>query len=287
MLANLNPVSLMTDGLGEFLASRYRQAFPDEPPEHARFLAETARQVMARIARSDALYHNAEHTMLAVMAGDQIIRGKMETEPVAQGDWLHFMIAVLTHDIGFVRGVCSGDTGTCMVVDRDGATMTPCRGASDACLGPHHIERGKMFVNDWFARSPYIDAERIASAIEMTRFPVPDAPAYRDANGEAGLVRAADLIGQLADPSYHRKVNALYWELCETGAAKALGYRDPADVRDKFPRFYETMVAPYLDPALAYLEKTPEGRRWAASLDANVNGAEARDNRIGPFSGGA
>lgn len=287
MLAKLNPLSIITSGLGDFLSSRYRQSFADALPKHAAFLTDTAQQIMARIGKSDALYHNAEHTMMAVMAADQIVRGRMLDEPVSREDWLHFMTAVLVHDIGFVRGVCPGDTETCMVVDEAGATMTPCRGASDACLGPHHIERGKIFARHWFAGSTIIDAGRIAASIEMTRFPVPDAPAYRDAEGEAGLVRAADLIGQLADPAYHRKVNALFRELRETGAAKAMGYEDPADIRDKFPAFYESMVAPYLGPALAHLAKTPEGRSWVASLKANVACAGTRDSRLGPFPGAA
>lgn len=275
----------MTDGLGDFLSTQYRRAFSDARPQHAAFLSETAGQIMARIGKSDALYHNAEHTMLAVMAAHQIIRGRMMDEEVSREDWLHFMTAIMVHDIGFVRGVCPGDTDTCMVVDEAGAMMTPCRGASDACLGPHHIERGKIVARNMFAKSDIVDAERIAASIEMTRFPVPDTPEYRDAAGEAGLVRAADLIGQLADPSYHRKVNALFWELRETGAAKAMGYKDPADIRDKFPAFYEGMVAPYLGPALAHLKKTPEGRYWIASLKANVSGPQARDSGVGPFPG--
>lgn len=275
----------MTDRLGEFLSTQYRQTFPNASPAHAAFLSDAAQQIMSRIGKSDALYHNAEHTMMAVMAAHQIVRGRMTDEKVSPEDWLHFMIAVLVHDIGFVRGVCPGDTESCMVVDEAGTMMTPCRGASDACLGPHHIERGKIFARHWFAGSRFVDAERIAAAIEMTRFPVPDAPEYKDAASEAGLVRAADLIGQLADPSYHRKVNALFWELCETGAAKAMGYKDPADVRDKFPAFYESKVAPWLGPALAHLKKTPEGRSWIANLKANVRGPEARDGGIGPFPG--
>ncbi len=52
----------------------------------------------------------------------------------------------------------------------------------------------------------------------LTRFPVPSGDDYQDCESEPGLVRAADLIGQLADPFYRRKVNALYQEFVETGA---------------------------------------------------------------------
>ena len=37
-------------------------------------------------------------------------------------------------------------------------------------------------------------------------------------------MRAADLIGQLGDPHYLRKANALYYEFEEVGMNKQLGY---------------------------------------------------------------
>jgi hypothetical protein len=52
------------------------------------------------------------------------------------------------------------------------------------------------------------------------RFPVPADDGHRETKTEAGLVRAADLIGQLADPFYPRKLNALFHELDEIGCAR-------------------------------------------------------------------
>ena len=49
------------------------------------------------------------------------------------------------------------------------------------------------------------------------------------------LLRAADLIGQLGDPHYLRKSNALYCEFEEIGLNKQLGYASPADIVDKYP----------------------------------------------------
>src|SRR3712207_7543267 len=61
---------------------------------------------------------------------------------------------------------------------------------------------------------------------------------YAETDTEAGLLRAADLIGQLADPFYPRKLNALFHELEEIGCNKRLGYASPADVADLYPRFF-------------------------------------------------
>jgi hypothetical protein len=54
------------------------------------------------------------------------------------------------------------------------------------------------------------------------------------------LLRAADLIGQLGDPHYLRKTNALFYEFEEIGLNRQLGYESPADLIDKYPQFYST-----------------------------------------------
>jgi hypothetical protein len=78
--------------------------------------------------------------------------------------------------------------------------VTPPRGASDAFLMPYHVERGKIMVRERFALVPFVDEERIAAAIELTRFPVPDDEDHAATDTEAALVRAGDLVGQLGDP---------------------------------------------------------------------------------------
>ena len=57
-------------------------------------------------------------------------------------------------------------------------------------------------------------------------------------------MRAADLIGQLADPFYPRKLNALYHEFAETGVAEQLGYHSPADVAEHYPDSSGTRSSP-------------------------------------------
>jgi hypothetical protein len=87
-------------------------------------------------------------------------------------------------------------------------------------------------------------------------------------------LRAADLIGQLADPNYLRKTAALFNEFRETGTAEKLGYKSPADLRKSYPHFLWKSVQPYIGDALQYLHVTQEGQQWIANLYANVFSAE-------------
>lgn len=281
----LNPISIISNRLGDHLSDLYLQYYSHRRPEYATYLGGAARLVLERIGNSNALYHNLEHTMMVTLVGQQIIRGRLLSQHLAPEDWLHYTCALLVHDIGMVRGVCVGDGGGSIVVDETGRRVTPPRGASDASLAPYHIERGMMYARERFGSSPFVDEERIARAIEMTRFPVPDKPEYQETDSESALVRAADLIGQLADPFYHRKINALYAEFVETGLAAELGCNSPADLADKYPSFFREQVEPYIQPALRYLELTTEGKQWIANLDSNLYQVEHRRIQNGPFTG--
>jgi len=99
---------------------------------------------------------------------------------------------------------------------------------------------------------------------------------------EGSLVRAADLIGQLGDPHYLRKANALYYEFEEVGMNKQLGYGSPADLTDLYPQFYYNSVSPHIQKAIRYLNVTSSGRQWIASLYSNVFRAERERSLSGP-----
>ncbi|GAC1457213.1 MAG: hypothetical protein NVS2B14_01580 [Chamaesiphon sp.] len=65
---------------------------------------------MENIANSDALYHNVEHSILMTIVGQELLRGKHIREGgVSCEDWLHFIISLVCHDIGYVKGVCRED----------------------------------------------------------------------------------------------------------------------------------------------------------------------------------
>lgn len=278
----LNPTSLLADALGRNLAETFRRSYGDQEPRIASGLDEAARLVIERIAGSDALYHDCQHTALVTLCMQDILRGRRLEQVVTPSDWGHTILAALAHDIGYVRGVCPGDTEEHFVIDAAGQTVTPPRGASDAFLTPYHIERGKIVVRHRFASLPDIDEERIAAAIELTRFPIPDDKDHAATDTEAGLVRAADLIGQLGDPLYLRKLSALFYEFAETGVNEKLGYGNPADMVDHYPQFFWSKVERYIGDALRYLDMTMEGRQWTATLYSHIFAIEHNRRRAGP-----
>lgn len=273
---------LAADALGSFLAADMKDRFGTSYARLAEIVPFGAQLALESIGNSDALYHNVEHTMLVTLAGHEIFKGRALLFDSTPSDYCHFIVACLTHDIGYVRGILRGDTADKFIVDAAGRKVELPRGASDAALAPHHVERSRLFVLDRLSRIAEVDGQRVADAIEHTRFPYSTAPEDPDVSEEANLLRAADLIGQLGDPHYLRKANALYAEFEEIGMNKQLGYDSPADLIDKYPSFYWRKVSPYIQDAIRYLSLTSSGRQWISGLYANVFRAEHELRQCGP-----
>ena len=274
--------ALAANKLGKFLARDFRRVFGPAHDDMAERLGSLARSTIECLARSDALYHNFEHTLQVTMVGRDILEGMNLSQRIEPTDYSHLIVACLLHDIGYMRGVLSGDTESEFVVDDSGKTITLPRGSSDAALSPYHVDRSKLFAFERLRDSPDIDASRIAVAIEMTRFPAQSDRASANGSMEPKLVQAADLIGQLGDPMYSRKANALYAEFEENGRNRQLGYSSPADILDKYPSFFWNNVSMHLEDGIKYLSMTVSGRQWIANLHHHLLCAEHARRFMGP-----
>ena len=261
----------------EELKRAFQQNYGNTESDALEFLVWAGDLALENIANCDALYHNVEHTIMVVAAGQQVLRGKhMLDNDVSVRDWLQVMLALLYHDIGYVRGICQADNQRRYASGVDGLLVDIPLGGTDAALAPYHVDRSKLFIRERFCGNiPLeLDVNVIASYIEMTRFPIPNESFYKNTTGYAGLVRASDLIGQLADPNYLRKIPALFYEFEETGANEKTGYKNPENMRNSYADFYWNAIDPYIQEALRYLRVTAEGKEWIASLYSHVFAVE-------------
>ncbi|MBW4496186.1 MAG: metal-dependent phosphohydrolase [Oscillatoria princeps RMCB-10] len=268
-----NATQLLIRHFANRLRTNYSLVYGRLNPNCADMIAWAGNMALEYIANSDALYHNVEHTILVTLVGQEILRSKHIREGgVSCEDWLNFTISLLCHDIGYVKGVCRQDrplerlyaTG----IEEQMVLLLP--ETTDASLAPYHIDRAKLFIEERFGGDKIIDTQVIGRNIELTRFPMPADEASQDTVNYAGLVRAADFIGQLSDPRYFKKISALFYEFAETGINKTLGYRNPGDMWEKYPKFYWEAAYPYIQNALTYLEVTQEGKQILANLYENV-----------------
>lgn len=267
----LSTVEVTIEAFVQELRDGYRRTWGDVEPEIPSIIAWAASTALEVISRSDALYHDVEHTIHVTLVGQELLRGQhIKRGGVSPSDWLQVLVSLLCHDIGYVRGICRRDAGLVCATGRGEETVALPEGCTDAVLTPWHVDRGKLFVEERFGRAPRIDVEAVKRNILGTRFPVPGAEERRELEGYPRLVRAADLIGQLSDPHYLRKIPALFYEFEETGVNRLLGFRHPGDLRRNYPRFYWSSVHPHVADMLELLCLTQRGLQVRANLFSNV-----------------
>ena len=274
-----SPKQMLIQTFISYLQTTYQTVFGHEPSHYRDFLGSIAHMALGLLTRSDALYHDLEHTILVTSVGQEIMRAKRLLEggrSVTPEDWSHFISALLCHDIGYLKGVCCQDdwqAGRFATGTNEEFILLPV-GSTDAALTAYHVDRSKQFVKEQFQDDWPVTVETVLQIIEFTRFPVPPADFYQDTKQLPGLARAADLIGQLSDHHYLNKLPALFYEFEQAGTNRTLGYQHPDDMRSGFSRFYWHGVYPYVQDAIAYLNQTQSGQQIVAALNANVFDSE-------------
>lgn len=267
IIVMFNPNATVINAFVGHTAREFTRAFPEARAEQVRALEQACNTALETLLCCDCPYHDIQHTILVTDVGQTILQGRQ----LARGDldahdWLQAVVAMLLHDIGYLRHLLPGDDESSALIDTDGKRVVPPPGSTDAFMTPFHVNRGAMFVHERFANEPELDTDTIAACIEMTRFPVPPEPEYQATDTLGGLVRAADLIGQMADPQYLQKLSRLYAEFVETGEAQRMRFANAGALRAGFPEFFYNQVYPYVKEGIAYLKRTQEGQPWIANL---------------------
>ena len=266
-----NATELLMKAFIARLQAGYQRTYGNWKSSYKDILAWAGGVALENIANGDALYHNVEHTILVTLVGQEVLRGKhIRDGGVSPEDWLHFIISLLFHDIGYIKGVCRDDGNGWYATGIDEERIRLPFGATDAGLTPYHVDRSKRFLEERFGGHKLIDVEILKRNVELTRFPVPDGEDRQDTQNYPGLVRAADLLGQLSDARYLNKICALFYEFEETGMNKILGYKTPGDLRANYAQFFWKGVYPYVTHALEYLALTQAGKQVIANLYSNV-----------------
>ena len=257
----------MIDAFVTYTQDAFTDAFPAAPENDRVSLEVSARSALEILLNCDCPYHDVQHTMLVVDVGQAMLRGRqISTGDIEAKDWLHAVVAMLFHDVGYVRDLLADDDEESCVIDREGNRVKPPPGCTDAYMTPYHVSRGCLYVEERFANTPCFDVEMLKRYIEVTRFPVRREQSDQPADTVSSLVRAADLLGQMADPLYMKKLSRLFAEFLETGEVQRQGFYNTGEMRKRFPDFFEQQVRPHVGEGMKCLGKTQDGQQWIANL---------------------
>ncbi len=121
-----NTTEVIIDAFEERLRKVYASMYTNLEPSYPGIISYVAHMSLELIANSDASFHDLGHTINVTLVGQDILKGKhLRDGGVSPKDWLNFTIALLCHDIGYVRGICniSDDTGLARLQVRIHATV--------------------------------------------------------------------------------------------------------------------------------------------------------------------
>ncbi len=219
-------------------------------------------------------YHDVNHTIMVTLVGQEILRGRhISVGGVTPREWLHFIVSLLCHDIGYVRGICRGDGDGRYVTNVAGDTVTVPEGSTDAAMTPYHVARSKLFVRERFGKVAlsHLDTMEIEANIEHTRFPVPKDEEHAATDDFPGPAAR----GRPDRPARRHQLSAQDLRAVQRiprdrDEREALKYDSAADLRTNYPQFFWNVVRPYIGDAVRYLRVTQEGKLWIANLYANV-----------------
>ncbi|HYE49632.1 MAG TPA: hypothetical protein VEB20_08580 [Azospirillaceae bacterium] len=264
------PSDIVIDAFVAHLRDSFCAAFPAAPGAHLDALVRAVRVGANRIALADALYHDLDHTVVVTRVGEDIMRGKMIRDGrVTSLDWVHFTAALVLFAIGFCRDLVPGDRGESCVISPSGMRLRLPEGSTAGRLWPWFAERGMMFVRCFFEDDPVLDPDRLAAMIDYARFP-PPLDTHPEIASYPGLLRAAHLIGAIADPYFPQKLKPLTLELEESGMLSQLGFRNVVEFRAGYPKLFWELLNPIIKDGVDLLEYTPPGRLWLASMRAHL-----------------
>jgi hypothetical protein len=168
-----NPTKIVIDGFVRELQAEYERNYGLLEPDYPGIIGFVGRLALENIANSDAAYHNVNHTIMVTLVGQEILRGRhIRIGGVTPRDWLHFIVSLLCHDIGYVRGICRGDRDGVYVTNIAGDTVATPAGSTDAAMTPYHVARSKLFIRERFGKGTltHLDTREIEANIEHTKF---------------------------------------------------------------------------------------------------------------------
>ena len=146
-----NPTQIVVEAFVNELQLMYERIYGLLEPSYPGIIGFVGRLALENIANSDAAYHDVNHTIMVTLVGQEILRGRhISVGGVTPRDWLHFIVSLLCHDIGYVRGICRGDGDGRYVTNVAGDTVSIPDGATDAAMTPFHVARSKLFVRERF-----------------------------------------------------------------------------------------------------------------------------------------
>ncbi|MCP3927146.1 MAG: HD domain-containing protein [Desulfobacterales bacterium] len=203
--------------------------------------------------QSNTKYHDIDHTLSVTLTTARLMHGCMDDVKLSSKDILTGLISALFHDVGLIQ--TDDDT------EGTGAKYT---------VG--HEQRSVNFMNAYLTRKRaakrmIADSTKVIESTILSLSPKDFTFRNEEIYMLGKIVGSADLLGQVADRNYFRKLFSLYLEFKEAGVP---GYDSELDLIKKTESFYANVVKKRLvedlDNVACYMINHLK-KRWGTKKD--------------------
>ena len=168
----LNIQALKINPFTEYLVKSFERTFGTNDQEILNFLRTATSISLENIANGDMLYHNVDHTIMVASVGSEIIRGKHLYEGgFCAEEGLAFLLALLCHDVGYVKGVCRKDDLKSNLFEDGKGKRVEVSPTGTAPFSPPSTLDAAGFVREHFYHQNLVDLELVCSCIDGLNSP--------------------------------------------------------------------------------------------------------------------
>lgn len=262
--------SLQIEHFAEQVLIQHQRIYGSAESELLQNTLNISRMALAKMAISNSLFLNVNHTKRAGMMVLQILDGVLHARGVVEPPlFFNLILATLISHVGIVGGILEEDevkphqaqekyyTGRGEYKDFDGPS-------SHSVLWPNYIERSLLFVDRNFRSLKNLNIEDVKSAIKFSD--ISSKSSQKEQTNFCHYVRSAHLMAYMTQSQYNQWLVRLYRSLEEANLLNRLGFDDLGKFRENHNEYFWENFYSDLTHVIPFLAETEEAKLLLATL---------------------
>ena len=262
--------SLQIEHFSEQIQYQHQRIYGSSEIELLQNTLNISRMALAKMAISNSLFLNVNHTKRAGVMALQILDGVLHHRGVVEPPlFFNLILATLLSHVGIVGGILEEDEvkpnqPTEKYYIGKGNYKTFDGPSSNSVLWPYYVERSLLYFDRNFRSLEYLLVENVKSAIKVSD--ISSKSASTDQTNFAHHVRSAHILAYMTQSQYNQWLVRLYRSLNEANMMEQLGFSDMGEFRENYSTYFWENFYSDLTHLIPLLKETGEGKDLLAIL---------------------
>ena len=234
-----------------------------------------SRMALSKMAVSNSLFFNVNHTKRAGMMALQLLDGVLHQRgSVDPALFLNLVVSTLFSHVGLVGGILQEDEVRPnqpkeMYYIGDGEFQTFFGPSSNSVLWPFYINRSLLYIERNLSSVEYLNTENIISAVKNSDVSLKSSTANRQEISYHA--RSAHVLSYTTQSQYNQWLVRLYRSLEEANLLDRYGFSDLGEFRKNYGAYFWKNLYSDLAYSIPLFKETGEGRDLLATLFSRMN----------------